>query len=193
MLVALHRNPRPSFADFKAQFWAGLNCLGDGAAPAEEIFKALGSRVAEKRDLAFDFESDSLNSLFEEKKKACRELNVQMAEAASDCGLSSDEEARQTQFAPFLSNKLENKDIDLSLRRFKLVNFQHCFSVTDDWSGRVGSRQYRAPEVILSEVTRPVALGREGGCVGAGLHVVRALQGRAMLSDALSPPPFRAD
>ena len=93
---------------------------------------------------SFLFENESY------RKQAKRDIQKDICERNSCTQFLFREDSERAEIDDIIFENQSYEDIDLMCRKFKIIDYGNCYDYSDERYGLINTRQYRAPEVILS-------------------------------------------
>ena len=93
---------------------------------------------------SFLFENESY------RKQAKRDIQKDICERNSYTQFLFREDSERAEIDDIIFENQSYEDIDLMCRKFKIIDYGNCYDYSDERYGLINTRQYRAPEVILS-------------------------------------------
>lgn len=179
LLVYVSSRSEKEFEQFLEKFWKEEDTFLNDLELVDEIYTKLASRVGKCAT-----SSVNCQIILEVSEIALILCKQPLFNDKSDLKKHSHQEFFRKKKGPklqgnILSNKLSLSKLDLSKRKFKIIDYGNCYSDSEKRFGVISTRQFRAPEVILSRSTsikreivgnrRPHELVRENGHLVAGL------------------------
>lgn len=207
LVVHVSNRDQEMFGLFLEIFWPKESCFDGDSESLDEIYTQLASKVKTRGSKGAKLQ------IFSQVAKLASALQKNSL-ANNKCNLKK--QSRETFFCskkkykPRNGRKILSKafcisELDLSRRRFKIIDYGNCYDYKEERYGLINTRQYRAPEVILSrpfmfwaerarrDNRRPPAMVRKNGHLVAGLSDFRAVQREPVLSGGEQLPSLGAD
>ena len=146
--MRLHEN----MDEFLEKYWMDHSFLVEESLELEYIFKKLGKQILWDNQENMSFTLSELSNLFQPKKiKKSSSEKLKKYSFVEFLQRQSQEKTYTSVEKPFLSNEVKMSKINLSERKFKIIDYGNCYDYSDERYGLINTRQYRAPEVILSK------------------------------------------
>jgi hypothetical protein len=144
-----------SVEQFIEDFWVDHSFLADESHQPEYVYYKLTKQIAAcLKDDSYNGSINDLKKLFQPKFKK-RDRALKKYSYVEFMQREDEKKMRRKQFNPapmtFLCNKNKFSTLELSRRKFKIIDYGNCYDYSDERYGLINTRQYRAPEVILSE------------------------------------------
>jgi serine/threonine protein kinase len=92
----------------------------------------------------FEFKNESY------RKQAKRDIEKEIYQRDSYAQFFMRDDSSYKDVDDIIFENQSYKDIDLVSRKFKIIDYGNCYDYSDERYGLINTRQYRAPEVILS-------------------------------------------
>ena len=148
--------------DFLKKYWTDQSvffdkCLVDSF-DMDEIFKDLINQIMNTLDESFPSDLIAAPDLFLPKENSAPKqqylkkysfVEFIQREKRSE----SQKKCKEKSESPmnYLSKKNKYSTLNLTHRKFKIIDYGNCYDYSDERYGLINTRQYRAPEVILSK------------------------------------------
>lgn len=136
-------NPLPLF---QRKYWSNPEIFTESVPCIEELYNRLANPLEKESNLTIsDQETLQATPLKSEQKGS---LNTPSSGKRSHAQFVQEKETEET---PRLCDLINISELDLSRRKFKIIDYGNCYDYSDKRQGLIGTRQYRAPEVMLSK------------------------------------------
>jgi hypothetical protein len=138
--------------DFIKQYWTDKADFLDAELGFENTFQKLAKKITWDEKYNQDFQISSVAALFKQKKST-KPKNQFLKKYSFFEFLERRQNIKNKTEKPkqFLSKLLKIGTLNLSNRKFKIIDYGNCYDYSDERYGLINTRQYRAPEVILSK------------------------------------------
>ena len=152
LVVYIKTRTHENMNDFLNDYWKDESDFLNTEIDFEKIFQDLAEQVTWDKKYDQDFRISSVAALFKLKKKVKPKCeNLKKYSYLEFLDKDNKNEEIQSSKNPFLSNIYKFGNFDLSTRKFKIIDYGNCYDYSDERYGLINTRQYRAPEVILSK------------------------------------------
>lgn len=195
LAVYVKARTRENMEDFLAEQCKNQKIFLKEPSSVDSLFSELMRELPWKNKESASFVVSDFWRIFNSKKlKRSKGGSLSKSSFLEFMKRQSENSSKKNTDCTYLSNDIKRtKTINLSQRKFKIIDYGNCYDYSDERYGLINTRQYRAPEVILSGLTRLQGVVRENRRLVAGLSPLRTLQGGALLPDARELPPPGAD
>jgi hypothetical protein len=153
-MVYTKNRTKEKFKDFQKKYWTDSSIFKKADQTFEQYFKILAKNISWNNKSVKFFKISAVASLFKSIKliKSKREILKKNSYKEFLNRSIKTSRNRSTVLKPFFSKYFKFDNFDLTKRRFKIIDYGNCYDYTDERYGLINTRQYRAPEVILSKI-----------------------------------------
>lgn len=148
-MVYVKTRSRENMEDFLKEFWTDQKVFLKDISTMGQLFTELTDLV--KWEGLYDphLSLSCFSDLFKvDQVKRSKSTNLSKYSYFEFIKRQKEETQNEDSIKTFLTNS--SKKIDLSQRKFKIIDYGNCYDYSDERYGLINTRQYRAPEVILS-------------------------------------------
>jgi hypothetical protein len=152
LVVYIRNRNLENLEDFLKEYWTDESKFLTKEEDFEVIFQMLARQITWDKNFNKDFRISSIATLFKNTKtKQPSKKHLKKYSYFEFLSRTKSENEVEEARKPFLSNVYKFGTFDLSNRRFKIIDYGNCYDYSDERYGLINTRQYRAPEVILSK------------------------------------------
>lgn len=157
LTVYLKNRINENMDEFLEEYWIDRSFLSDESHEIEFVFRKLCKQISWGSKEDFDISISGLMELFRPKFKK-RQPYLKKYSYVEFLHRDTDKKSRKhspnnlERPMTYLSSKNKYSTLELSRRKFKIIDYGNCYDYSDERYGLINTRQYRAPEVILSEI-----------------------------------------
>jgi hypothetical protein len=152
LVVYIKTRTHENMNDFLSDFWTDESDFLNAELDFEKLFQNLAEQISWDKQYDQDFRISSVATLFKHTKTNFPKKEILKKYSYLEfLDRNNNSEDTKNSKRPFLSNIYKFGNFDLSDRKFKIIDYGNCYDYSDERYGLINTRQYRAPEVILSK------------------------------------------
>lgn len=150
LVVYVKTRTREHMEDFLKEYWVDQKIFLKEYSTTNLLFTELIKRVKLDSEQEYPSTLSCFYDIFSPKNmKRCKSGNLSKCSYFEFIKRQKDDNQIEEEENAFLTKK--SKNIELSKRKFKIIDYGNCYDYSDERYGLINTRQYRAPEVILSK------------------------------------------
>jgi hypothetical protein len=151
LVVFISRRKENLFESYYKEYWNDLGIFSEKETCIEKIYNKLANPVGAKKQKEWTSESSVQlsSSFFQENSHTTGPSDLRKRSVQRRW----DEEIKSTPdlHSPKFQDELCFSSVDLSQRKFKIIDYGNCYGRGERREGLISTRQYRSPEVLLSK------------------------------------------
>ena len=152
IIVYIKIRTHENFDEFLQKYWLDHSLFKIESLELEFLFQKLSKQI--EKNFNIDSRPRSISELSKlfEPRKTKKDVSLRKHSFMEFIQRKAlEEKNNKTKEKPFLSNEIKYNNFNLSDRKFKIIDYGNCYDYSDERYGLINTRQYRAPEVILSK------------------------------------------